>query len=640
MGFFRRSSAYIAMLGGLSVVLFGLAALVTFSTQDSSVADAAGSVDFPPDIPRRDLPKVLDGTTYDSARVGDWIVVGGDFTRLRLQDGTEIDQVGVFAYNIDSGQLNSSFLPALTRKNGDPVVLAVEPVGNGSAVYLGGKFNTVAGAAHRNLSRISVASGVPSASFAADANSTVRDIVLAEERLFIGGEFDRVNGKNRGRLAELNPTNGTVRPSFRADVTESTRDATSDPFGPKYLGVTPDNVLVVAHRGNRVGGQVRRGIALIDLDTNTVLPWSTSFWGTNMVTTVDAEVSPDGSLIVLGGDGGDFPFLGRDSVIAFDLTNRNRTGAPVAWIARMFDSAYAVGITNDAVYVGGHFCWVESDLAPDPYPAPDEFSNNFSCHGSHPAGRFAPEVVHRDQIAALDPETGHALLWDPGSDGLAGVQSIEVIDRGLLIGHDGDRFGRDGADTRAWNVGRHVFVDRTHPSPESSQYIDVPVVGLCDGQQPTLSGTTRSDVLIGTPGNDVILAGPGDDFIDGGGGNDRICGGPGKDVLRGGDGADRLFGEDDRDRLFGGDGADRMLGGTSIDVLAGDRGNDTLLGGKGADRMNGGAGVDTVKGGPGPDRAQGGRGADAIDGGIGTDLCAGWSVGQPNNPGDVLTTCP
>ncbi|NNC79752.1 MAG: hypothetical protein HKN94_06315 [Acidimicrobiales bacterium] len=640
MGFFRRSSAYIALLGGLCVALFGIAALVAFSSQDEGAADAAAPFDLPPDIPRKDLPKVLDGTTFDAAQVGDWIVVGGDFTRLRLQDGSEIDQVGVFAYNINTGALNPSFLPTLTRKNGDPAVLAVEPTANGTGVYLGGKFNTVAGAAHRNFSRISVTTGIPSSSFAADANSTVRDIVLSDGRLFIGGEFDRVNGKNRGRLAELQPTTGAVRADFRADITESTREIATDPFGPKYLGVTPDNVLVVAHRGNRVDGKVRRGITLIDLNTNDILGWQTSFWGNNMVTTVDAEVSPDGSLLVLGGDGGDFPFIGRDSVVAFDLTNRNQANTPVAWIARMFDSSYAVGVTDDVVYVGGHFCWVESELARDPYPGPTGFSNNFSCHGSHPAYRFAPEVVYRDQVAALDPATGHALLWDPGSDALEGVQSIEVIDRGLLIGHDGDRFGRDGAKSRAWNVGRHVFIDRNQPSPNSSAFIDVPVVGLCDGRQPTITGTTRNDSLVGTYGNDVILAGPGHDYIDGGGGNDRLCGGDGNDVLRGGDGNDRMFGDGDRDRLFGGDGADRMLGGTSIDVLAGERGADTLIGGKGADRMNGGAGIDIVKGGPGPDRAQGGRGADTVDGGIGNDRCAGWSLGQPDNPGDVLTTCP
>jgi len=52
-------------------------------------------------------------------------------------------------------------------------------------------------------------------------------------------------------------------------------------------------------------------------------------------------------------------------------------------------------------------------------------------------------------MAALDPTTGQALDWDPGSNNLVAVYDLTLIDRGLLAGHDSDRFntfavGRSG----------------------------------------------------------------------------------------------------------------------------------------------------------------------------------------------------
>ena len=106
--------------------------------------------------------------------------------------------------------------------------------------------------------------------------------------------------------------------------------------------------------------------------------------------------------------------------------------------------------------------------------------------------------MYRDQIAALDPATGHALLWDPGSDGLEGVHSIEVIDRGLLVGHDGTFLGRDGPDSRAWNVGRHGFFDLANPGPDTSEFIDVPVLDTCNGVTPTIVGAHENVVACRT----------------------------------------------------------------------------------------------------------------------------------------------
>ena len=87
----------------------------------------------------------------------------------------------------------------------------------------------------------------------------------------------------------------------------------------------------------------------------------------------------------------------------------------------------------------------------------------------------------------------------------------------------------------------------------------------CAGETPTLSGSSRRDVITGTSGDDVIAGLGGNDVIRAGPGDDRVCGGAGHDAL------------------FGGDGDDRLEGGPGPDFLAGNRGADRLGGGPGPD---------------------------------------------------------
>ncbi|MFT7475096.1 MAG: hypothetical protein ACI81L_002030 [Verrucomicrobiales bacterium] len=198
MSFLRRRGALVGLLGSIIVVFVGLVATVAFSFIDDAPASAQTN-ELPPEVPRRNLPKVLDGTVFDSARVGDIIVVGGDFTQLEKQDGERIDVSGAYAYHVDTGELIDSFVPVLTKNEGDPVILAVESAGPDS-VLLGGKFGSVNGHNHRRLSKISISSGQVDTSFASDFDGPVRDIVLKNGRLFVGGEFTSVNGVARGRL--------------------------------------------------------------------------------------------------------------------------------------------------------------------------------------------------------------------------------------------------------------------------------------------------------------------------------------------------------------------------------------------------------------------------------------------------------
>ena len=125
--------------------------------------------------------------------------------------------------------------------------------------------------------------------------------------LFIGGELETVGGQQRGRLAKVDAHTGAVDAAFRFDISGSTR-SDSEPFGPKYLGVTPDGILVIAHRARFVNQEARTGVALVDTASDTLLGWSTDFWGVNAVTTIvdtnthkyeSYQVGPEGEFKVM-----------------------------------------------------------------------------------------------------------------------------------------------------------------------------------------------------------------------------------------------------------------------------------------------------------------------------------------------------
>jgi hypothetical protein len=150
----------------------------------------------------------------------------------------------------------------------------------------------------------------------------------------------------------------------------------------------------------------------------------------------------------------------------------------------------------------------------------------------------------------------------------------------------------------------------------------------CEGEQATIVGTPRADVLRGTPRRDVIVGLAGNDTILGLGGNDLICGDAGNDSVDAGGGNDLVIGGSGNDRIVGGaghddangrSGNDRIFGGAGNDSAGGESGNDQIVGGEGNDFSLGGSGNDRIVGGAGHDIADGMSGNDELIGGDGND---------------------
>lgn len=461
--------------------------LVTLGFRSAQAADDP----LIPEIPRQDLPIINDGRVSSVAQIGNLAVIGGTFTSITLRDGTVIPQAKLVAFDLDTGELASGFMHTL---DGDvDVVRAAE---DGSAVFIGGTFKKIDGQWHIRVARLN-----PDGSVAAGFNASASAQVLALQehagRLFLGGSFESVNNIPRSRLAAIDALTGALDADFDLPLTS--------PAGPggsgsvKSLDLNVDGrTLLVAHNSLYVAGESRTGVALIDIATNSVLPWQTDWYLQSRLNCAgarlairDAEFSPDGSRFVVVEKGG-----GRcDKSIAWPTADGPGLEENL-WVTQMFDSVLAVGAADNAFYVGGHFCYVRAmgaipftRVLEDPGVAkPTACSNKVVDVG---------DIKARYQIAALDPNTGAPLDWNPTTTSVIGSYDIEITPRGMLHGMDGDRV--------AWiNTGRFSFHDLGTPTPPAPPLDTPPVVSIeAPASDATVSGRFR---ISGMAFDDVAMS--------------------------------------------------------------------------------------------------------------------------------------
>jgi len=351
----------------------GLVVLATLSALAFSGGSANALVQgqLVPETPRRDVPVVLDGRVLAHAKVGDRIFVGGDFQQVQLPNGTVITQPFLFAYDVDTGELDPAFRPEINK-----LVRSLAPTQAGDGLYVGGLFSTWDDDFPLRIAKLD-AQGELITSFDARASARVQSIVEVGNSVYIGGDFTSVSGQPAQGLAKLDRTTGLVDTDFLPAFTNSingsqlVRRVKSSPNG---------NALFVLHYAQSIDGQAREAVAKFDL-------------------------------------GGAVPTLSTWNIPWTQQNPADNGGVSSTW----------PGAAN-------------------------------SCDINDPAAAVNPSVldpanaVFRRQMAALNPATGQALNWDPGSNNLVAVYDVTLIDRGLLAGHDSNRFND-------FNVGRSGFFD-------------------------------------------------------------------------------------------------------------------------------------------------------------------------------------
>lgn len=474
--------------------LLSAAAVVGLTTTVASAPDAAAqrAVQHPgvvPERPRTDTVRALDGEVADTEQLGNRIIIAGSFTQVRDVNGTVYQRKYLAAYDIDTGALDVGFDPVLDRPVND-----VSPAPDGSALFVAGEFSVIDGVTRRKVAKLTP-TGDLVAAFKANTDARVGDIFATPTRVFLGGRFNLVNAVSMPRLAAVNPTTGALDTSFNFPLSEGI--GLAGPGGSDYtlaIDASADwSTLMVAHTARKVGGQPRAGIALFDIAgaTATLKPWRTQFYDQTAaqfrsIYITSGAISADGSYVVTVHSGGDRP-PAFDTAVKFP-TNVSGDDVQPAWVTRLFDSLYAVAITDHAIYVGGHLAFAEAPGSIEPWPGDTNINYSYGVDERGPA-QLGNQVVRRGHLAALNITTGKALPWDPGTDAFHGVVSLTAIPRGLLLGHDGNRIGGFSS------IGRHGFFDftRVPPAEDPDSTIDEPFNGqlLAGGNPVTLVGSAK-----------------------------------------------------------------------------------------------------------------------------------------------------
>ena len=479
----------------LGIALALLAALLT----PAVAAAAPQDTQLPSAVPGNVTPRVLDGQVRAIVRVGDTIIVGGSFTKVREApaNSPELLRSGVFAFNANTGAISTAFNPALLAKVDEkPAIDTLTVNAAGDAVYMGGNFRTINGAGPARLQAIKLSDGTKLSSFSNGAfNSRVYDTKLFGNTLYVAGSFKNVGNVARGGLASLNAATGELTTHVNLPFTGQAQG-----FGTptvRKIDVTPTGDRLVAI-GNftTVGGQSRLQVAMLNTSgaAATLDSWRTTRFPGTCSTSFDTymrdvDFAPNGSFFVIVTTGA----WGSGTTKLCDSASRWETypggdGQQPTWVDFSGgDTFWAVEVTGPVAYVGGHFRWLNNSLTPTGDSA-------------------GPGAVAREGVAAIDTRNGIPFSWNPGRARGVGLFDFLVSQNGLYAGSDTNTWAglkRERLAVFPWDGGLPLPSDRLGTIPGDVVQLDSDAVAGNDVRSRYLvDGTTPLTATLGTGGVD------------------------------------------------------------------------------------------------------------------------------------------
>lgn len=393
--------------------------------------------------PRTTTWSPVDGRVYAIERSGDTVFIGGSFTAIRGPNGSTQTRSRLAAYDATTGAL----LPWNPGANGD--VRALRASSNGSGLFVGGAFTSIAGVVRSRLAELSTTTGALISAFRTTANNTVLALERIGTRLYVGGGFTTMSvtgtNLNRSRLAALNEANGSFVTGWSASANNQVATLAASPDGDR---------LFVGGRFTILSGQSRDFVGAVTTATGAASPWRPPIPCTdvqNPCFVFDLAVDIGKVYAAVGGPGG--------RVVAWDLASAVRR-----WASYGDGDVQTVEVESGVVYAGGHF-----------------------------------DVLWADQpragIVALSSSSGGLLTFGPIILGGLGVWAIEA---------DADRLRIGGGFTRIdgnWQRARYAEFDVVPTPPD----ISPPTV------PPNLRTTDVSDNLVSlawdASTDDVVVAG-------------------------------------------------------------------------------------------------------------------------------------
>jgi hypothetical protein len=298
------------------------------------------------------------------------------------------------------------------------------------ALYVGGSFTTVDGQPHAGLVKLHRDTGLPFKRFSFAPGRAVTDLAVTHGQLLAGGSFP---GYLRSMDLRTGQLTSFVAPSVRGKVARRAGATTLSRFAVDPTGTR----LVAVGNFNRVDGLQRRRVFMLNLRSDATSKMSRWYYPPlakrecksikwyKMANITDVDFAPDGSYFILGATGGPARFSTDIGTAVCDGAARFETGvlAPTSptWVNYTGgDTVWSVLATGAAVYLQGHFRWLDNP------------------EGHDSAG---PGAVSRRGIGAVDTTTGKALEWNPDKPARRGGRALMDDSGGLWIGSDSEMLG-------------------------------------------------------------------------------------------------------------------------------------------------------------------------------------------------------
>ena len=237
---------------------------------------------------------------------GSVLYAGGTFTTI---GGVTRNRLA--AINTSDGTAISAFNP-----NVNNTVRSLALSSDGSKLYVGGAFVTIGGATYKRLAAINTSDGTAVSTFSPNVNDTVRSLVLSPDgsKLYAGGAFTTIAGVTHNRLAAINTSDGVAVSTFNPDVDS----------GVSALVLSSDSSRIyLGGDFTAIGGVTYSHVAAINTSDGTVV----STFSPNVNDTVRSlALSSDSSKIYLGGD---FTTIVGDPAFAYFASFTNDVSPPM-----------------------------------------------------------------------------------------------------------------------------------------------------------------------------------------------------------------------------------------------------------------------------------------------------------------------
>jgi hypothetical protein len=331
-------------------MLLAVIAMAVTAIAATGVAWAQDATTTTPPLP--DDTWNTNGIVYSVIKDGDYVYVGGKFTRVQHKPtGKSFPATNVARfYEDESGMLvgDRNWTPDVTGADASSTrVYALAAAGG--KIWVGGKFDAVDGLPRRNLAAVSAATGevdpMVDPLVGSETNKGVQALLASETKIYLGGYFTKIDGKGRQYLGALD-LSGNLDPIWKPKTNGMVHslayscDKTAVFAGGKFRSA--------AGSDGALPGTPRETLARFGASDGSLHPWAIP-----VGIVPNEEVAAD--LAVACADSVDKQisagYLGRNYVRSF----QGDTGT-LAWENRAAGDVQAVSMWgNDKLIIGGHF---------------------------------------------------------------------------------------------------------------------------------------------------------------------------------------------------------------------------------------------------------------------------------------------